>query len=90
MNKRELRLVKESAAEVGIDYQLALEILDFFKKDFKESVSTGKTVRIPAIGIFYPSPKKIKEQYFKTLVTEETIVEERKIRNEYYKNKFKK
>ena len=88
--KREARLIREAAEEVGISFDKGVEILEYFKKSFKESVSTGKTVRIPALGIFYPSPKKMKDQFFRTLITEETIVEERKQIKEYYKNKHGK
>ena len=90
LSKKEDRLVKESAQEVGISYEKAMQLLEFYKLHLKESISTGKTIRIPMLGTFYPSEMKQRNLPFKKLVTEETIVQERKQRQEYYKNKFNK
>jgi nucleoid DNA-binding protein len=88
LSKKELRILQESADEVGLPIEKALEILEYYKLNFKDSVSKGKIIRIPTIGVFYPSNMKARKNK-KEVITEETIEQYRKERREYWNNKHK-
>ena len=63
-DKRTTRLIKETALEFGIDENLAANLVNNFEKNCEKFIKFKWNFRIPALGIFYTSNKKIKKQNY--------------------------
>jgi len=63
-DKRSSRLIKETAAEFGIDEKLAARLVEDFERNCEKYVKFRWNFRIPALGLFYLSNAKVKKQKY--------------------------